>query len=176
MRLSSKNGMTLPEVVMAAAIGIFLSIGVFAFAAFFQRAQYEYQSNIQLTNDARLVLEKMIWGENISGQVNRRGIAEAAAGVITSPTRFDYTDQDGVAHSVRLNNGSIEYQYGASGWKTLLDPNYGLANDSNEYTVSLEFTAPVVPNSVNIEVVVGRRMTDRWYYGSTSTQVFYRNA
>lgn len=176
MKFSSQKGMSLVELVASVSISALLTMGVFAFASAFANAQYEYQSNVELTNDARLVLEKMVWGLNITGQAQRRGIAEAASGTITSPTQFDYTDKDGAAHSVRVNSGNIEYRYGGSAWRELLDANGAAAYNANNYTVSLEFSQPEVPDSVNVRVVVGKRILSRWFYGSAATQVFYRNA
>ena len=175
MKIFSQKGMTLVEVAAASTLALLLTGGVFAFANFAHNAQYEYQSNVELTNDARLVLDKMIWGENIAGQVNRRGMSEAAAGTILSATSFRYTDKDGTLHTIRLNAGNIEYQYGGNAWRTLLDANGTLAYDPAKYTMSLSFTAPAVPNSVNVRVVVGKKILSRWYYGSAATQVFYRN-
>lgn len=163
---------------MASVFVLMLTSGLFAFASFFTNAQYEYQSHVELTNDARIVLEKMVWGDKLAAQANRRGIAEAATGVITSLSQFDYTDRDGQAHTIRLNAGNVEYRYGAAGtWRTLLDPNgASLSFDPSRYTMSLQFTQPLNPNSVNVRVVVGKRILQKWYYGSASTQVFYRNA
>jgi hypothetical protein len=169
--------MTLTELLVASTFGLLLTSGVFAFASFFTNAQYEYQSHVELTNNARLVLEKMVWGSKVLGQANRRGIAEAAAGTITSATQFDYTDLNGTLHTVRLNNGNVEYRFGAGGaWGTLLDANGAASYDPTKYTMSLAFTQPLNPNSVNVRVVVGKKILEKWYYGSASTQVFYRNA
>lgn len=177
MKLSSQTGMTLIELLMASVFSLFLTAGVFAFSSFFANARYEYQSHVELTNDARLVLEKMVWGEKITGQANRRGISEAVVGAITSQTQFDYTDLNGAQHTIRLNSGNIEYRYGSAGvWNTLLDANGAAPYDPAKYTMSLEFTQPVNPNSVNVRVVVGKKILERWHYGSAATQVFYRNA
>lgn len=178
MRTFSEKGMTVTELLVASTFALFLTMGVFAFASFFRSAQHEYQSHVELTNDARLILETMVWGEKLAGQANRRGISEAAVGTITSATQFDYTDINGAQHTLRLNSNTVEYRYGAAGaWNSLLDPNgTSVANDPTRYTMSLAFTDPATPNSVNVEVVVGKRILDRWYYGSAATQVFYRNA
>ncbi len=176
--LRNQKGMTLTELLVASGFCLMLTAGVFAFASFFTNAQYEYQSHVELTNDARLVLERMVWGNKISTQANRRGIAEAATGTIVSATQFRYFDRDGAQHTLRLNSGNIEYQYGSAGaWNTLLDANgSSLAYDATKYTMSLAFTAPVNPNSVNVRVVVGKKILSKWYYGSATTQVFYRNS
>lgn len=178
MRIRCQKGMTLTELLVASTFGLLLTSGVFAFSSFFTNAQYEYQSHVELTNDARIVLEKMVWGEKIAGNANRRGIAEAASGTITSATQFDYTDVSGAAHTLRLNSGNVEYRYGSGGaWRTLLDANgSSVSYDPSRYTMSLAFTQPTNPNSVNVRVVVGKKILSKWYYGSATTQVFYRNA
>lgn len=173
-----QKGMTVAEILVASAFGLFLTAGVVAFASFFERSQHEYRTTVELTNDARLVMERMVWGAKLAGQTNRRGIAEAVSGSIVSPTQFQYTDVDGAVHSLRVNSGTVEYQYGSAGaWNTLLDPNGASRSyDANMYTTSLSFTQPANNNSVVVRVVIGRKILDRWHYGSSSTQVFYRNA
>ncbi len=171
------KGMTAAELLVASTISVFLTLGLFAFASFVQNAKHEYQSNIELTNNARSILEKMVWGHRATGQATRRGIAEAVTGTIVSASQFQYTDIAGVQHTLRVTSGSIEYQRGSGAtWVTLLDPNGAAAYDATKYTTSLVFTAPVNPNSVNVRVVVGKKILDRWYYGSAASQVFYRNA
>ena len=176
-RLLNQKGMTMVELLVASTFAVLLTSGIYAFASFFTNAQYEYQSHVELTNDARLVLERMVWGNKLSTQANRRGIAEAATGTIVSATQFRYNDKDGAQHTLRLNSGNIEYQYGTAGtWNTLLDANGTAAYDATKYTMSLAFTQPVNPNSVNVRVVVGKKILSKWYYGSAATQVFYRNS
>ncbi len=176
--LTSQKGMTLAEIMVAAAFSIFLTAGVMSFASFFNNAQYEYQSHVELTNDCRQIIEKMVWGYKEAGVAQRRGIAEAVTGTIVSTTQFRYTDVSGTQYTLRSNNGNIEYQRGSSGtWTTLLDPNgTSVAYDATKYTTSLAFTAPTTNNSVIVRVVVGKNILGKWYYGSSSTQVFYRNA
>lgn len=175
MRMRGEKGMVLVELMMAGVFCVLLTAGTFAFASFFRQAQHEYRSHVELTNDARIVLEKMVWGEKVVGQAERRGIAEAASGTITSPTQLDYTDRSGVQHTLRLNGDDIEYRLGSAGaWRTILDP--GGSGDPAQYTTSLAFVQPLTPNSVEVRVVVGKKILDKWYYGSVSTHVFYRNA
>jgi hypothetical protein len=177
MRLDTQKGMTLAELMMASTFALFLTAGMFSFASFFTNAQYEYQSHVELTNDSRMIIEQMAWGKKEAGVANRRGIAEAVTGTIVSATQFRYTDLNGVQHTIRLNNGTIQYQRGSGGtWLDLLDPNGTAAYDATKYTTSLSFTTPANPNSVIVRVVVGKKILSKWYYGSTSTQVFYRNA
>lgn len=175
--LRSQKGMTVTELLVASTFTLFLTAGTFSFASFFSNAQYEYQSNVELTNDARQLIEKMVWGPRISGQANRRGIAEAASGTIVSATQFRYNDISGTQHQLRWNSGNIEYQRGSGGaWNTILDANGTAAYDATKYTTTVNFTQPANANSVLVKVVVGKSILGRWYYGSASTQVFYRNA
>jgi len=171
------KGMTLTELLVALTFMLFLTATTFSFASFFNRSQYEYQSNTELTNDARQIIEKMVWGHKLSTQTNRRGIAEAVTGTIVSPTQFSYNDINGVTHTLRLNNGTIEYQRGnGQAWTTLLDANGALAYDSTKYTTIINFSPSANANSVLIKVIVGKNILGRWSYGSAATQVFYRNA
>lgn len=175
--LSNKRGMTAAELLVASVISVFLTLGLFSFASFVQNSKHEYQSNIELTNDARSILEKMVWGHRASGQATRRGIAEAVSGTIVSASQFQYTDVSGVAHTLRVTSGTIEYQRGTgAAWTSLLDPNGAAAYDATKYSTSLIFTTPTNPNSVNVRVVIGKKILSKWYYGSASSQVFYRNA
>ncbi len=170
--------MTLPEVLMASVFALLLTGSVFAFANFLNYSKWEYAANLELSNDARVILEKMVFGAKQAGQVNRRGVIEAVSGTINSTTQFTYVDMSGVQHSLRLNNGNIEYQPGVNAaWTTLLDPNGAAAYDPTSYTTSLRFLQPANPNSVQVQVVVGKRQktSGRWNYGSASTQVFFRN-
>lgn len=177
MRITSEKGMTMVELLVASTFALFMTAGVVSFTSFFNNAQYEYKSHVELTNDARLIIEKMVWGQKLATQVNRRGISEAVSGTITSATQFDYTDLNSTQHTIRLNSGNIEYRYGtAGGWNTLLDPNGTTSYDPTQYTTSLSFTQPTNPNSVIVRVTVGKRILNRWYYGSATTQVYYRNA
>ena len=176
--LRSRNGMTITELLVASTFTLFLTAAVFSFASFFNNAQYEYQSNVELTNDARLLIEKMAWGPKLSTSANRRGIAEAVSGTIVSPTQFSYADISGTTHTLRWNSGNIEYQRGSGGaWNTLLDANGStVAYDATKYTTTVNFTQPTNANSVLVKVIVGKNILGRWYYGSAATQIYYRNA
>ena len=173
----SQKGMTLTELLVALTFSLFLTLGVYSFTSFMNNAQYTYQSNVELTNDARQIVEKLVWGYKSAAAVNRRGIAEAVQGTIVSASQFNYTDVNGTVHTIRLNSGNIEYQRGANqAWTTLLDPNGSAAYDATKYTTNIVFTQPATANSVLLKVTVGKSILGRWYYGSASTQVFYRNA
>ncbi len=169
--------MTVTELLVALTFSLFLTAAVYSFASFFNNAQYEYQSNVELTNDARQIIEKMVWGHKLAASANRRGIAEAVTGTIVSPTQFSYSDVNGTTHTLRWNSGNIEYQRGnGQAWSTLLDANGALAYDATKYTTTVNFSQPTNPNSVLVKVIVGKNILGRWYYGSAATQVFYRNA
>jgi Tfp pilus assembly protein PilV len=175
--INSQKGLTVTELLVAVTFSLFLTMGVYAFSSFMNNAQYEYQSNVELTNDARQIVDRLVWGQKLTTSANRRGIAEAVTGTIVSPTQFSYNDVNGTVHTVRLNNGNIEYQRGTGQtWNTLLDPNGALAYDPSKYTTSISFTQPATANSVLLKVSVGKSILGRWYYGSASTEVFYRNA
>lgn len=176
MRISNRKGMTLPELMVAATYATLMMTSLYAFASFFANAKFEYQANVEVTNLARKAIDKMVWGSRLPGEVERRGIAEAASGTINSSTQFTYTDLSAQSHIVRLNSGDIQYQRNGGAWQTLLDPNGNAAYDSTKVSTSLEFTQPANLNSVDVRVVVGKKIMNRWYYGSAETTVFYRNA
>lgn len=122
-------------------------------------------------------MEKMVWGFRAAGQTERRGIAEASTGTIVSVNEFRYLDTSGTQHTLRLNNGVVEYQRGSAGvWTEILDINGSEAHDPAKYSTQIRFTQPANVNSVNIQVVVGKKILDKWQYGSASTQVYFRNS
>ena len=165
------------ELLVALTFSLFLTLVVYSFSSFMNNAQYEYQSNVELTNDARQIIEKLVWGHKLAASADRQGIAEAVSGNINSANQFSYSDVNATVHTIRWNNGNIEYQRGAAqAWTTLLDPNGGAAYDATKYTTNIVFTQPNTANSVLVKVIVGKSILGRWYYGSASTQVFYRNA
>ncbi len=136
-------------------------------------ARYQYSTDFELTAKARSALEKMAWGVRDSGQANRRGIAEAVS-VTVSASRIDYTDIQGVAHSIRSNNGNIEYKRGNAAWQVLLDPNGAPLFDPTQYSTTLTFSQ-TNPNAVTIFLTIGRQLRGRWHYASLSTQIAFRN-
>ncbi|OGW82569.1 MAG: hypothetical protein A3C47_04360 [Omnitrophica bacterium RIFCSPHIGHO2_02_FULL_51_18] len=167
--------MTLVETMVAGALSVVLLGSVFFCNYLLERSGYEYSTNIEITTKARQVVEQMVWGKNVVGTANRRGIAEARTAVIT-PTQIDYMDVDGIQHSVRQNNGNIEYRRTAGGtWSILLDPNGQPAYDPTKYTTNLSFTQ-TTPDAVVVRLVLGKNFRGRWHYGSISTQVAFRNA
>ena len=173
----SQKGMMLTELLVASTFGLLLTAGVFAFTSFVGNARQEYQSNVELTNDARQIIEKLVWGHKLAASADRQGIAEAVSGTIVSANQFSYRDVNTTVHTIRWNSGNIEYQRGAGqAWTTLLDPNGAAAYDATKYTTNIVFTQPNTANSVLVKVIVGKSILGRWYYGSASTQVFYRNA
>lgn len=140
-------------------------------------AKKEFSSHLDMTNQSRIMLDRMAYGYQQSGQSNRRGIAEAVSATLPSSSQIDYTDISSVVHSIRLNSGNIEYRRGSLGtWQTLLDPNgTTVAWDSTKYSTSLTFTQ-TVPTSVVVKLVLGRKIKGRWYYASATTEIAFRNA
>ncbi len=169
--------MTAAELVIAVFVSLFLTLGLFSFSSFFNQVQHEYNANIRLTNDARIVMEQLVWGYRAAGQTTRHGIAEATSGTIVNANEFRYTDVSAIQHTIRLNNGRVEYQRGVSAaWTTLLDVNGSEAQDATKYSTQVVFSQPVNANSVNLQVVVGKNILGKWHYGSASTQVYFRNS
>lgn len=176
MKRFDQKGATLVEMMVTVLLFAALGASVFGFAVFCQAASFEMQTNLKLTNDARLLVEKMAWGVRQAGQVNRRGIAEAVSAVLPSAGQIDYTDVDGTVHSIRVSSGNVEYRRGAAGaWTKLLDPNGAAAFDAAKYSTSLKFSQ-TNPRAVTINLVLGKTVRGRWYYASIATQVAFRNA
>jgi hypothetical protein len=169
--------MTFLECLAALSISVFILASIFSFVVLFSRLQYEYEINIKLTNDARQVIDKLVWGTRAAGQPQRRGISEASQAVVAA-NQIDYVDAEGVTHTVRSSNGNIEYRRGTTGaFKTLLDPNGTPAFDPSVYSTSLTFSqANGNPRTVAINLIMGKRLQGRWYYASLSTTVFFRNS
>lgn len=167
MRLDSERGMTLVEMLFAAAISVLLLSSIVAFGFLVQKAKAEYQANVEITTDARTVLEQMVWGRHLGGQANRRGIIEAVTATV-SLRQIDYTDVDGTTHSVRQNGGNIEYRRGTIGaWKALSNL------DTTRYSTDLRFTQ-TNPRAVQVQLVFGKNVKGVWRYASLSTQIAFR--
>ncbi len=168
--------MTLVEVMVASIISGFLIASIVACGYLLNNAKYQYQTNVELTSNARIALEQMVWGVRPSGQPDSRGIAEAVSAVVTEK-QIDFTDVDGSLNSVRQNNGNIEYRRGAGGaWITLLDPNGAADFDATKYYVDLDFIQNIDSRLVQVNFVLGKSIRGRWYYASLTTQVAFRNA
>lgn len=167
--------MTAVEVLVGASITIWV-LGTLVFCTYLlDNSREQYSAQVDLTTKARRVVEEMVWGQKQVGIANRRGIAEAVSATI-SATQIDYMDINNVQHSLRSNNGNIEYRRTAGGnWVTLLDPNGQAAYDATQYLTNLNFSQ-TVPNVVDIKLVLGKKFRGRWSYGSISTQVAFRNA
>ncbi len=170
--------MTLVEIMLASGISILLLSLMISTMFMVNVAKTEFGAYLDMTNKVRIVLDQMAYGVRQAGQPNRRGIAEAVSGSITAgSTELDYIDVDGVTHSIRLNNGNIEYRRGIGGaWETLMDPNGKTAAfDGTKYSTSLKFSQ-AVPTSAIIKLALGRLIKGRWYYASASTEIAFRNA
>jgi hypothetical protein len=167
--------MTIVELMIGSTLSVLLMGTILLSIFLLKNAQYQYQTNVELTQNTRVVMEQMIWGIIEQGQANRRGIIEAVSATV-SPGQIDYTDTNAVVHSIRQNNGNIEYRRGAAGmWTTLLDPNGQLAFDPAQYSTSLSF-AQTNPRAVTINLTLGKNIRGRWHYASLSTQVAFRNS
>ena len=125
--------MTLVELIFGIVIFFILSIGIFSFSYQFDKMRYEFQTNGNLTNQTRSVLEQIIWGLRLDDTAERRGVWTANGLTITSATQIAYTDTSGVTHRLRQNGQNIEYQRGTNAWVTLYDPNGVLKSDASRY-------------------------------------------
>ena len=176
--LKSQSGMTLPEVMIASMLGVMLLSLVFSTMYMTDVAKKEVGAYLDMTNKMRVVMDRMAYGYRQAGQANRRGIAEAVScGSLPQQgsTQLDYVDINAVTHSIRTNNGNIEYRRGSGGaWVTLLDPNGSPSFDASQYSTYLNFSQSVT-NSVVVKLSLGRLIKGRWYYASASTEIAFRN-
>lgn len=167
--------------MVAASISVFILTSVLSFVYFFKQAQYEYQTKVKLTNDARLIIDKLVWGVKQAGVAERRGISEAVRILplpVAGASQLDYFDVDGTQHTIRYNNGNIQYRRGVNGaYITLLDPNGTPGFDPNVNSVNILFLQPASnARLVIVNIILGQTLQGRWYYASLSTQVFLRNS
>lgn len=168
----------LMEVIITTVLSTFLLLTLFASSSMMLNASHEYRRNVKLVNDARVAIDKIVWGTRAAGVANRRGIAEAVTStVVINPTQIDYQDKDGVSHTYRLNNGNIEYKRANGAYETIYDANGALANNAAVNKTDLKFTQDVANvNYVTIDLILGEQISGRWYYASLSTKVAFRNS
>lgn len=155
-------------------IVMFMTAGLLMFTTLFKQLQYEYGMTVKLTNDGRILLNKMVWGTRAQAQANREGIWEARTFQIVSPVQLLYTDTSGATHEVRRNGLKVETRLDGGPWMTLYDANGAAVDDPTSYFLSLDFSQ-LLNDVIQIRMVLGQRMVGRWYYASLATQVFTRN-
>jgi Tfp pilus assembly protein PilE len=174
--IHSRSGMTLTEVVFTAAILAMLVLSITASAHMINVSKYDTRSNTLMTDKARLLMDRMVWGRRAVGGTSRMAISEATNLNFNSASQLSYRQGTATWHSIRQNGLNIEYQPDANAaWQTIYDPDGSGSNDTSHFSTSLSFSQ-TTPNAVIINLRLGTMYQGRWYYASSSTQVFLRNA
>lgn len=174
--LKSRSGMTLVETMFAVLLTVMICAGIWSVSTFVERLRAQDEIQMEITNDARLAMEKILWGFKPDNDPNaqRDGVREAASFTIQDGgTRLSYTDATGAVRQIRLNGTRIEYTEPnlAAGWVTLYAPPAGA-----DAVTDLEFSnSPASADVVVAELVIGRRVRERWFYASIQSKVFARN-
>jgi hypothetical protein len=168
--------MTLTEVVFTAAILAMLVLSITASAHMINVSKYDTRSNSLVTDSARLLMDRMVWGRRAPAGASRMAISEATNLTFDSASQLSFRQGTATWHSIRQNGLNIEYRPDANAaWQTIYDPDGAGANDTSHYSTSLSFSQ-TTPNAVIINLRLGTMYRGRWYYASSSTQVFLRNA
>lgn len=174
--LRSRAGMTLLEMMFAVLLSTMICAALWGVTLFLERLRAQDEVRIGITNQARLTMERMQWGVKTQNDPDgqRDGIREAASFVVQdNGTRLSFTDPDGTTRQVRLNGNSVEYTEPglAPDWETLYAPDPG-----DDALTTLKFS--VSNNSadvVQIDLVIGKRVRERWFYASLRSKVLARN-
>lgn len=161
--------------LVACGLMSLLLMGIYTYLFTFNSMRSRYSTDLEITNEARAVLEKMVWGVAGGAGDERHGIWEAQSLSVVSDTQLDYTDPDGGDHTIRVNNQSIEMETEPGEWTTIYDPNgEGVVDDASEATTSVIFTT-ISSRIVQIQLVLAKNINGGWHYASLSTQVHARN-
>lgn len=174
--LKSRSGMTLLESMFAMLLTVMICAGIWGVSTFVERLRAQDEVQMQITNEARLAMEKILWGFKPDNDPNaqRDGIREAVGfTILDGGTRLSYTDATGAVRQIRLNGTSIEYTEPnlAVGWVDLYAPPAGGDAVTNLRFLNSLASADVVV----VELVIGRRIRERWFYASIQSKVFTRN-
>lgn len=170
----SQGGHTLAELMVSLVLFIFLTTGVLYFIDGFKTMMRDTQTRMHLLNESRQLLEKMLWGVQPPFEPERHGIWEAQSLTVVNSATLNYRGLDGVNRTLRLSGQNVVYDVPGNAAYVIYDPNGADPDDTTEYDVSLNFSQ-TIPQTVEIEIVLGQRIVGRWHYASISTQVALRN-
>ena len=175
-RLRGRSGMTLVESTFALMLTVMICTALWGVSTFVQRLRAQDRIQIQITDKTRMAMERILWGFTATNDPNaqRDGVREAATfQVQDGGARLTFTDSNAVARQIRLNGTSIEYTEPGlpQGWVTLYAPS-ATAAASTTLKFSVSNNAPDV---VVVELVIGQRVRERWFYASLQSKVMVRN-
>lgn len=174
--LGSRSGMTLVEAMFAMLLTTMICASLWGATTFVDRLRAQDEMKMLVTNEARIAMEKILWGYKPSSSTDdeRNGIREAASfAILSNGTQLSFTDASGTVRQIRLNGTSIEYtEPGLNpAWETLYAPPAG----EDAVTTLLFSNSDVSADVVVAELVIGRRIRERWVYASIQSKVFVRN-
>jgi hypothetical protein len=150
-----------------------LTTGLAYVVHMFSNMKFEIQSEINLTNNARLIIDRMVWGVTDADD-DRRGIWQARDFEIIDENELNFTDVDGDACILQVNGLQVEYIENDEDPVMLYDPTQNGALPIEQFSTDVIFTQ-TTPNVIQIQIVLGERVQDRWFFGSVSTHVAVRN-
>jgi len=162
-----EKGLTLPELIMAAVIAVFVIAGAMTIFLTCYTAWRVSLDAISLQQDGTIVVEKMVRGEKAAGETSRNGIREATS--FTIPT----------ADTIQFISGldGKERSFYLSGDKIMYDPDTSSGGDEiiiAEDVKSLNFTNPSA-RRVNINMTMEKGLLDRKVNQGLETEVTIRN-
>lgn len=168
--------MTMIEMMFAMMLTVMICAALWGVSTFVERLRAQDSIQMRITDEARTAMEKILWGyKPVSDSNNQRdGIREAETfQILDGGTRLSFTDMNGVVRQVRLNGVNIEYTEPgmAPVWENLYAPPPGEPADTNLLFKTSDVSADVVV----VELAVGRRVRERWFYASIQSKIFTRN-
>ncbi len=174
--LRNRSGMTLLEMMFAVLLTSMIFAALWGVTIFMERLRAQDEIRMGITNEVRQTMERMQWGFKPQDDPNaqRDGIREAASFVVQdNGARLSFTGSDGTTRQIRLNGTVIEYTEPglAQGWETLYAPDPG-----DDAVTTLTFSnSNNAADVVVIELVIGKRVRERWFYASLQSKVLARN-
>ena len=170
---TNRRGMTLTEVAFTMAIFSYFAIVTLSAVSAFHKMNSRDIYEKQLLNQARIVMEKVVWGPGMKNSVERDGIGEAVSYQIAGNT-FRYTLPDGVSRSIVQSQDELTFHKAAK-QTTLYDPNgVNTPPEPQKYSTTLTFTQLAL-SVLQVDLVLGKKEGGKWHYASLSTAVSLRN-
>lgn len=177
-RLRDRSGMTLVEMMFALVITGFICAGLWAASVSVERLRVTDEAQIRINDQARLTMETILWGYKPKNDPNgvRDGIREAASfTILNGGTQLNFTDRNGVVRKFRQNGLDIEYDEPGlnPSWQDIYTPTTDAGVTAS---TALKFSNSAVSADVVVtELVIGRRIENRWYYASLKSSINIRN-
>lgn len=152
------------------AIGVFslFSLLFYSVMNFTDRVKSDEMIHNRLMNDARHAMDKIVWGVGLNGA--RDGISDATNYLIHADS-LDFFLTDGIQRTIELDAAADTITFARQGDEAVI---YAPPNNGNEFSTELSFTQ-LLPQVIQIELILGQRNAGRWYYATLSTEVALRN-